>query len=176
MTNTSTTTQKRYVTFYLVMLILTSISVLFTAIGFFISIPDFFRTMSFAPGYTISQIIAAVVTVIAIAALIFLWLKRNPLGIMLLLAAYVVLTLVGIATLFLLGPIVQDTTALTVKDTPDLPTDSIASITSFMLYALNSLAVIVNVVMATLWWFAYQSQRRADSEEVVMPVNDSAIR
>ncbi|HEU5121479.1 MAG TPA: hypothetical protein VFT59_01425, partial [Candidatus Saccharimonadales bacterium] len=164
MTNSSTSST-RYTTFYLVMLILTSLSVGFSMVSILASIPDLARTMSFAPAYTVLQYIAAALTLLVVPILVLMWLKKNPLGIRLLLGAYVVLIITGIATLFFLDPVVKDATELTIKNSPDLAASDVAPVAGAMLYGLNIIIIIFNIVLAVLWWFAYRNQQRADDEE-----------
>lgn len=167
MTNTQTPT--RYATFYLIMLILTSIGIGFSTMSVLTGIPEVIRLMSFAQAFAICQIIGGVVTFISVPALIFLWLKKNPLGINLMLGSYAAVILVSVVSLFFLGPVIQDATSYALKDSPDLSPETMAMFTSFGMYAIYITFLIANVVMAILWWFAYRNQRRADSKEKAIP-------
>jgi uncharacterized membrane protein len=164
MTNTSTS-PSRYTAFYLVMLILTSLGVGISVISMLISIPEMMRLLSFARGFVVCQIIISIATVTGVLALIFLWLKKNPLGIYLILGGYMAIILAGIATLFFLDPIIQDSTTAALKDSADLPAETVATITSFGTYTAYIISIVLNAAMVILWWFAYRNQKRADQEK-----------
>lgn len=171
MTNHSSDTP-RYTTFYLVMLILTSVGVGISAIASLVGIPEAIRMLSFAQAYGIGQIIGIVATVISIPALILLWMKKNPSGFYLLLGTYAVIILISIASFFFLEPVIQDASVRALKESPEIPAETINSLTSFGIYAVSVLQLIVNFVMVTLWWFAFRSQRRADEDNIESPKTD----
>jgi hypothetical protein len=168
MTNT-TSSVPRYATFYLVMLILTSIGIGISVLASFTAIPEVVRTFSFAQAYGVIQAVGVAATIISLPALILLWMKKNPVAINLLLGTYAVIILVSLASLFFLEPVVHDASIQAAKDSPDIPTETLNALTSFGIYTMCVLQLIVNVVMAILWWFAYRSQRHFDEENTPSP-------
>lgn len=171
MTNHNTETS-RYTTFYLVMLILTSVGIGISVLASLAGIPEAIRLLSFAQAYGIIQIIGLIATAVSVPALILLWMKKNPTGIYLLLGTYGITILISLLSFFFLEPVIQDASVRALQESPDMPTETVNTLTSFGVYSVHVLQIIVNVIMATLWWFAFRSQHRADEENVESPKAD----
>lgn len=157
----------RYTGFYLTLLILSTVGTTFGTFGLF-GIHEAIRQFGISPIYaTFSLVSILLILPVAIWALILLWLKQ-PLGIWLKLGTYAASITVTVGMLLSADPIVKGVTnkALTevAKSDQTISGSLIENITSFTFYASFALAIIVSVIFALLWWFAWKKQADADSE------------
>jgi hypothetical protein len=154
----------RYTTFYRVMLILstigTSLSVLSLPVALLSIRDDFAVSVPFA-SLSIGTYLA---TVVSVAALIFLWQKRNPLGIYLKIGTYAVLFIVSVGQLFFLEPVIADAVQQIMKEDTGQSEEAVRAASSLGIYTAYALTFVSTIVMSTLWWFAYKGQRAADKE------------
>lgn len=154
------------------MLILTSVGIGISVLASLTGIPEAIRLLSFAQAYGIIQIIGLITTAVSVPALILLWMKKNPTGIYLLLGTYGLTVLISLLSFFFLEPVINDATTQALQQSQDTSPETVKALVSFGIYAVHVLQIIVNIIMATLWWFAFRSQRRADEENTESPKAD----
>jgi len=153
---------KKYTTFYLVMLILSTFGTTGAVLSLIGAIPEILRTFSFAPGYSVFLAFDVIITLISIVALVLLWLKKNPLGIWLKLSTYGALVIAYTGQLLFGAPIVKDIIEQSMKEaTIDRQTAELFGSIGF--YGGYVFGFIIVITMAILWWFAYVSQKNADA-------------
>jgi hypothetical protein len=154
---------RKYTSFYLVMLILSTVGTSLAMLSLFATVPEVIRAFPFAPGYSIFLAFDALISLISVGALVLLWLKKNPLGIWLKLSTYGALILAYIGQLIFGAPIVKDLIEQSMKDAAiDKQTAEVFSNLGF--YGGYIFGFIITITMAILWWFAYKSQQSADEE------------
>lgn len=155
--------KRQYTTFYLVMLILSTLGTSIATISLIGGVPEVMRTYGFAPGFSIFLALDALITLTSIAALVLLWLKKNPLAIWLKLGTYGALVIAYIGQLIFSGPVKQDYVEQAIRDglTNRESAELFSNISFYGGYVFGLITVIT---MALLWWFAYKSQQKADEE------------
>ncbi len=157
----------RYTGFYLTLLILSTVGTTFAFLGL-IGLPDIIRQFSLSVPYAaLSLFNIAVILPVSILALVLLWLKK-PLGIWLKLGTYAASILVTIGLLLTVQPILDDITKEAIaeleKSSQTVSTSLIETVTALGLYIGLGMAIVISVVFALLWWFAWKKQVEADSE------------
>lgn len=159
--------QSKYSRFYLTMLILSTIGTAFSLTSF-ISVADVVMYVDKAPVYSILLIISYINTLLAVFALVLLWINRNPKAIWLKLSTYVVTILVTIAT-FLFGgaaldDIIAQSLAENAKSTKPLDPALLESITMTIFNISYILVIVSSIAFGILWYFAWRSQKKFEQE------------
>lgn len=154
---------EKYINFYKVMLILSTIGTSIALIAI-LNLRTAFDAVSIDPVYGIASIAGTLIGgTLSISALILLW-QKHPMGIWLKLSSYAVSIVTSIVALFASSAIL----ALTTKETiVELRNDAaeygfndaiIESIVHSTYYTAMILAIVASVVFAILWWRAWKKQ------------------
>lgn len=150
-----------YTTFYLIMLILTTINFVFHLPAFF-DIPQLFSTFSELPVFAVISLIDLVFVVVGIIGLVYLYQKQIR-GYWIILG-YVVTQLILTPLLLLnLGQVLDYYSLLNPPE--KLSTDELAAYTSIMyavFYVVMAVGMIYYTAIGTLWYFAWKNQLAAD--------------
>ncbi len=153
--------RSRYTTFYLTMLILSTVG---TSIGL---ISGIFGLFSISEDFSISLIfgilnsINYVILSISIWALVLLWLKK-PLGIKLKIGTYAasILLIVGLALSS--DPIIKLAIEEASKDSQGIDASSLEIFMTSIFYVGFTMSIVFSIVFGILWWKAWKIQIKAD--------------
>lgn len=159
--------KRTYITFYRVMLILSTIGTSVAVLGI-LSTTNTLALHGIAPLFVTCAILLNVVAVVNIVALVLLW-QKNPLGISLKISAYIVSIVVTAIGLTGAQPYISHVTE---KTTEQVKSQSpavaqqvinlIPEVVTYMVYTALTLSIIGSVVFALLWQRAWKKQRLAD--------------
>jgi len=156
--------QPTYTTFYLVLLILLTIS---TVIGLFQlgaidTVIGSLRTRPITGSITLAQY---VVTVIMAIGLISLY-KKQQKGIILILSGYGAAAILSIVFFFFKDPVVEDIARQAVlSGNGEITTELAHQIANITLTVVSILNTASSILFGTLWYFAWQKQVAADVKE-----------
>ena len=158
----------RYTSFYLTLLILSTI-------GTALSLPELWIVRQSIGDLATNPIGAAanlasalVILPIAIIALVLLW-RKDSFGIWLKLSAYVATIIVAIANLSVAEQTLKRAVAQAVADdakqgASSLGSNLITTIVTNTYYAAFVVTIVTSITFGCLWWFAWKKQVAADNE------------
>ena len=156
--------ERRYTKFYLTLLILSTISTAFSLLGIIAMPSSIAKYLHSNPLFAYTQIASVVITLGASVGLVLLWLKR-PFGLWLKLSSYALAVVLTIVLLFSVQSIPTDSIDEVVKQSPQISRDMAENIFHISLYVSYGLTLVIEIVFAVLWWFAWKRQLKADSEK-----------
>lgn len=161
MAKQQTKTSNNYSTFYLVMLILTTVNFVFHIPSFF-DIPNLLKTFSDLPLFVVLSLLDIIITIVGVVALVYLYQKQR-LGYWMILG-YVALQLIITPLLLLNLGQVLDYYAL-LNPTEKLTDEEMVVYSGIMygvFYVVIAFGMIFYAAMGTLWHFAWKKQHAAD--------------
>lgn len=154
---------QKYINFYKVMLILSTIGTSIALIAI-LNLRTAFDAVSIDPVYGIASIAGTLIGgTLSISALILLW-QKHPTGIWLKLSAYAVSIATSIVALSASSAILVLATKETITELRNDATEygfsdaTIESIVHTTYYTAMILAIVASVVFALLWWRAWKRQ------------------
>lgn len=164
---TNKASRSPYVTFYKVMLILSTIGTSIGALGVF-SIPQVISEFHIAPVYNAALLAIAVNSAVAVLALVLLWQKKIE-GLYIKIATYIVSIIASIVSLFSAQPyiayVTEQSGGSTVTNlTPD-QVQLVDTILGGILYAGLATSILLSIVFSFLWITAWKKQATADKEK-----------
>lgn len=158
-------TTSRYVTFYKVMLILSTIGTSLGVLGL-ISLPAAIAEFHYSPIYAIAASLDAAVLFASIAALVLLW-QKKLIGYQLKISTYVASIMVAIFGLFGIPSYSRYAAEQAIADSKDMTADMISFIYGFTevaMYVATALAIAIAVTFLLLWRAAWKRQMAADKK------------
>lgn len=164
-TSPSTPARTTYTSFYLVMLIITTIGVASSAWGVF-EVFNLFAYFSAAPLYASLMLTSLALLPVSIAALILLYQKLKP-GLVLLLVSLAIDFVIALALLFCTDQMISYTLATSSPQDID-GSGGIEFFTTFMTIVWYAALIIGNTLIlaaAILWHFAWRNQLAADKKQ-----------
>lgn len=158
------TAQKRtparitYKPFYLIMLILSTISIAMSVWGV-AELPHLISHFSAAPFYAALTLFSLAVLPVSISALILLY-QKNKLGLTLIFVSLAINFAIGIAMLFITEQAYQFTLATSEPESEAYVLEGIdaSQLFAFAWYAVIGIGNVSVIVAATLWHFAWRNQ------------------
>ena len=155
----------KYTTFYLVMLILTTISVGFglLSLGSIGTTIKYFDTAPLFAGLTLVQY---AVTLLMVTALVYLY-KKKELGLHFLISSYGLTTICMIIFPIAAQPLVHESAAQVVAENKGKITIDFA--TNILQVTFISIAVasaFMSILFAVLWYFAWKKQVKQDNNTI----------
>ena len=158
------TTQKRtptritYKPFYLIMLILSTISIAMSVWGV-AELPNLIMHFSAAPFYAALTLLSLAVLPVSISALILLY-QKNKLGLTLMFTSLAISFAIGIGMLFITDQAYQFTLATSDPESEAYALEGINAeqLFAFVWYAVIAIGNVSVIVAATLWHFAWRNQ------------------
>lgn len=157
---------KKYETFYLVLLILSSIS---TTIGIasllgVVELPKYFTE---SPVYAFGWIGSVLAWLVSVVALVLLWMK-HPLGIWVKQASYGLSILGSILAVIGATPIIKEASDQAVAESNtsggEIDPAMVETFVAAGIYIAIGLTIVFNIIFAVLWYIAWKKQRAADLE------------
>jgi magnesium-transporting ATPase (P-type) len=153
----------KYTSFYLVLLILTTISAVFGVLSFG-AIGTTLGYLQTAPIFAYNNLLQYLITILMVVALVFLY-KKREMGLLLIISAYA-LTIISMIILPLATqPLVSETARQIVADSKGELTMEFAenfSRTVFMSIAV--IGAVSSILFAVLWYFAWKKQTKRDNQ------------
>ena len=159
--------RKKYTTFYLTLLILSTAGTTLALLGL-LELPKTIGYLSTDTAYAIASLVSmCIVWPISVVALVLLWLK-HPVGIWLKLGSYGVSLIATLVAVFTASGVLQKELASQLSDqaTAGLSESTLMAVTNAAFYIAIVFSVIVSIAFALMWWFAYRGQAREDAEAV----------
>ena len=155
-------TPSKYATFYLVMLILTTISVGFglLSLGSISTTIKYFDTAPLFAGLTLVQY---AVTLLMVVALVYLY-KKKELGLHFLISSYGLTTICMIIFPIAAQPLVRESAAQVVADSKgEITIDFATNILQIMFMSIAVASAFMSILFAVLWYFAWKKQVKRDT-------------
>ena len=158
--------KSRYTGFYLTMLILSTVGTALSMFGL-AEIATYIGYLNEHTVYAVTMLVSLVVVLpVSVVALVLLWLKKLA-GIWLKLGTYVASIVAAIVTLFSGSDVLKLEAEKVLQETASagIPASTVNALVSGMFYVALVFGIIISIVFALLWWFAWRKQRQADTEE-----------
>jgi len=158
-------TSSKYVTFYLVMLILTTISVGFGLFNL-VSIGTTIKYFDTAPLFAWLTIVQYAVTLLMVAALVYLY-KKKELGLHLLISSYGLTTICMTVVPIAAQPLVREAATQIVTDSKgEIAMDLAMNILQITFMSIAVANAFMSILFAVLWYFAWKKQVQRDSTKI----------
>lgn len=157
--------RKRYTTFYLTLLILSTTGTVLSLFSWF-ELPKTIAYLSTDTLYAVASLVSMLVGLpLSIAGLVLLWCKHRA-GIWVKLSAYGVTILTGIMTAFTAENVVQKKLMQELSNQPvsGMGESTLLAIANAGFYVATGMGIVMAITFGLLWWFAYRAQVREDAE------------
>lgn len=145
-----------YKPFYLIMLILSTISIAMSVWGV-AEVPNLIKYFSLTPAYTSLMLFSFATLTVSISALILLY-QKNKLGLLLMYVSLAINFLTSIVMLFITDQAFEYTRATSTEELTGIEGITPEQLFAFGWYAVIALGVTSVIVAATLWHFAWRNQ------------------
>lgn len=158
-------TSPRYVTFYKVMLILSTIGTALATINL-VSLPTAIAEFNQSPIFGVTALFNVVILAASILALVLLWQKKK-FGYQLKISTYIASIVVTLISLFGASSYSKYAADQAIAETPEI-TESMAqlvrTITEVTLYVGIAFSIAISVTFLLLWRAAWKRQSEADAD------------
>lgn len=155
-------TKRRYVPFYLTMLILSTIGTSVSVIGIF-GLQETITNLPTAPVFYSAAIISTLAWIVSVVGLIFLW-QKNPLGIQLKLTSYAVQFVATAASLVTIRPFLTEIIDTAVREGKgEISRVMAEQVVTGIVFVVYGLSLVMTALFAFLWYKAWQSQSEEDT-------------
>jgi|GEM_PF-6537316 len=167
MTETKLAQNKRYSTFYLVMLIISTLVASWTTMGLLSEAFHLGEYLRISPGYMTATILDLVGIIVADIALVYLWMRKTSEGTILITVGYGLTILGLIGEIIFAQPILQHVISHGTYDGTLTPSEQAASHTllQFFAYTQYVVGVITLVVLVILWRVAAKKENTVSTKK-----------